>query len=65
MLADIADLPGAGEAVMRALVGIILVGIILCGVVRVCGNDQGKHSPPAACQLAGGTWNIFDGWRCN
>ena len=50
---------------MRALVGIILVGIILWGVVRVCGNDQGKHSPPAACQLAGGTWNIFDGWRCN
>lgn len=23
-----------------------------------------RDNPPLACQLAGGTWNPWDGWSC-
>lgn len=23
-----------------------------------------RDNPPLACQIAGGSWSLWDGWRC-
>jgi hypothetical protein len=49
---------------VKTLVSLVLVIIVLIVGIRVYSNYQAKDNPPASCQLLGGTWNIWDGWRC-
>ena len=46
-----------GQALTRAR------GAMWAGI-RVAVNEVARSSPPAECQLLGGTWNVWDGWRC-
>lgn len=45
------------------LVLVVLLLVIWAGY-KVESNEAAKHSPPAACQLLGGHWSIWDGWQC-
>ena len=42
--------------------GSIILG--LYGCARIYINEQAKNNPPASCQLLGGHWDIWKGWRC-
>jgi hypothetical protein len=48
--------------------GWVIAAVILLaayGVIRITTNEAAKNNPPAACQLLGGTWNIWNGWQCD
>lgn len=49
---------------MKALVIIGVVLVVIYGLARVEFNESVKHNPPETCQLLGGTWTVWDGWRC-
>jgi len=50
---------------LRVMVAVMIGALVLIYVVqRIQGNEQVKNTPPAACQLMGGTWSWWDGWRC-
>lgn len=50
---------------LRPLIFVMAGVLVLFYVVqRVQSNESVRHDPPAACQLVGGTWNWWDGWRC-
>ena len=47
-----------------ALVAVlILIAAIYVGL-HIVNAESSKNSPPAACQLVGGHWDIWHGWRC-
>lgn len=46
------------------LVAIIAVMLVLFAAVHVVNAESTRNDPPAAYQLAGGSWDIWDGWRC-
>ncbi len=48
----------------RLAVVIITVLAVMWVLARIAGNEQVKDSPPPACQLLGGQWDIWDGWTC-
>jgi hypothetical protein len=46
---------------------LIVIAVILVAIwatYNVASNEAVKNDPPAACQLMGGHWNIWDGWSC-
>jgi len=43
---------------------VVALVLVAWALIRVETNIHAKAAPPAACQLLGGTWNIWDGWRC-
>lgn len=43
----------------------LALALLVYGQLRIYGNVIARESPPAACQLLGGTWGIWDGWRCD
>ena len=45
--------------------GIVLAVLVLMAVTHVISAMETHDSPPAACQLLGGSWNLWNGWRCN
>jgi len=47
-----------------AVASVLAIVVLLYGSVRVAVNVQAEHSPPAMCQLFGGSWNFWNGWRC-
>lgn len=49
---------------MRRFLGIVLAVIVAIVVVKVSGNLLSHGSPPASCQLLGGQWSLWSGWRC-
>lgn len=42
----------------------ILLALIVLGGLWVIHNELARSNPPAACQLFGGQWSIWSGWRC-
>jgi hypothetical protein len=38
--------------------------VVAYGAVRIVSNEASHGAPPAACQLLGGSWDIWNGWRC-
>jgi hypothetical protein len=46
---------------MRPLVAVILVLAVVYCWFRVESNESAE---PAACQLLGGQWTLWSGWRC-
>ena len=49
----------------RTFLIVLVAGLLLaCGFIRIAENEAAKNSPPGACQLMGGSWNFWDGWRC-
>lgn len=51
--------------VAYALAAILLVLLLLAVWVKVDGNLADRSSPPAACQLLGGSWSWWSGWSCS
>jgi hypothetical protein len=49
----------------RIVVAIVAVLVIAWAVLKIGDNEATRNSPPAACQLLGGHWNIWDGWQCD
>lgn len=49
--------------VILAVAGAVLV-IILAVFAHVASNEAARSHPPLTCELFGGSWNIWDGWRC-
>jgi uncharacterized membrane protein YadS len=41
-----------------------VVAVVLFVGYHVLEAEATKSTPPAACQLLGGHWNIWGGWRC-
>jgi len=51
---------------LRTVLILIAVAVLaLYGFIHVASAEASKSSPPAACQLLGGSWNFWDGWTCN
>ena len=46
------------------VVGVIFIVLALWAGIHVFNALTSKNSPPAACQLLGGQWDIWNGWRC-
>ena len=44
--------------------GVILIVLAVWAAIHVISAETSKDSPPAACQLIGGHWDIWNGWRC-
>jgi hypothetical protein len=63
--ADTAEYPPTSP-VRRAnpWITLAIVLLFLFALIHVATNEAAKNSPPAACQLLGGTWNFWDGWHC-
>jgi len=59
--------PQRAHSSMRApltvgsLIAILLAAFV---AVHVINAEMSKDSPPAACQLIGGHWDIWNGWQC-
>jgi len=47
-----------------ALITIAIILALLLGGLRLWDNWNARQSPPIACQLLGGHWNLWDGWKC-
>lgn len=45
-----------------ATVAVILAGLFVAW--HVLPALMVRDNPPLSCQLAGGTWNLWSGWRC-
>lgn len=46
------------------LTAVVLTVLAVLLLLRVMGNEAAKGSPPVACQLLGGQWTLWSGWRC-
>lgn len=44
---------------------LVLVIAAVWAIFHVMGNLNAKPNPPAACQLWGGHWTLWSGWRCD
>ena len=55
--------PGKGTN-GRVLVILAVAALLLWAGYHVLEAEVTKGTPPAACQLLGGTWDIWSGWRC-
>jgi hypothetical protein len=58
--------PGGGNAA-RAIWRVYCIFFVLIGVyiaVHIIPAWLSHDSPPVACQLLGGHWTIWNGWRC-
>lgn len=50
---------------LKYMIWSVLIGlVIMWGVVHVVNAVGVRNDPPAACQLLGGSWNIWSGWSC-
>ena len=43
---------------------VILIILLVLGGLRIIGNEMSRNNPPAACQVFGGQWSVWSGWRC-
>ena len=48
----------------RLITAVVVIVITLWIAWHPLHAQLTKGSPPAACQLWGGTWNIWSGWQC-
>lgn len=53
--------PFRGGCLIAAL---LIVFIAVYVGSHVLSAESSKGSPPAACQLVGGHWDLWNGWRC-
>jgi hypothetical protein len=44
-----------------SLIAILLAAFVAAHVINA---EMSKNSPPVSCQLLGGHWDIWNGWRC-
>jgi len=50
---------------MRQAAAVLAIAAVLLYVLARTGeNEAARAHPPAVCQLLGGSWNFWDGWRC-
>jgi hypothetical protein len=42
----------------------VAIGFLIIVAWHVVPALAAKDSPPAACSLLGGTWNLWSGWTC-
>lgn len=51
---------------MRKAIAVALVALVMVvyGYLRVSGNAAQRGNVPAACQLFGGHWSLWNGWQC-
>jgi hypothetical protein len=54
---------GFGKVVAAVLL-IVAALLVLTVAWHVVPAFVAKDSPPAACSLTGGTWNLWNGWTC-
>ena len=47
------------------LVLFMIVFLVAFSLIRIAVNEQNKSNPPAACQVFGGQWTIWEGWKCD
>jgi hypothetical protein len=47
-----------------ALIAVCIVLVLAYGFLRVAANWSQRGNEPSACQLMGGHWGFWDGWRC-
>jgi hypothetical protein len=47
--------------VLAIIAGIVL-GLFI--MLRIGHALEMRHYPPITCQLAGGHWDLWNGWRC-
>jgi hypothetical protein len=53
------------HSLRRVLIAVAILLVVIWGGWKVMNNEAVKNSPPAACQLLGGHWNVWDGWQCD
>jgi hypothetical protein len=48
----------------ETVVAILIVVLGLYVGYRVYENEAARAYPPPACEVFGGSWSTWDGWRC-
>lgn len=48
---------------MKVFWSVVAVLAIL-GALRIAANEIAYSKPPLSCQVLGGNWTIWSGWRC-
>jgi hypothetical protein len=43
---------------------VVIIWVALWAGHHVYSAEMNKPYPPPACQLFGGSWNVWDGWSC-
>jgi hypothetical protein len=49
---------------MKLIVHALVIAVAVFVIAHVASAETSKDNPPAACQLSGGHWDIWNGWRC-
>jgi len=49
---------------MREIAAGLVILLTLVVAFHVGAAELARGNPPLACQLDGGTWNIWSGWSC-
>jgi len=48
----------------NAIIGVLVALAVIFITGKIGDNMTYRNDPPAACQILGGHWNIWDGWQC-
>jgi hypothetical protein len=57
------DIEDCGQRVAVTGAVIVLVACVCIGL-KIAPNLEARNSPPLSCQLLGGSWSLWSGWRC-
>jgi hypothetical protein len=61
---DPASRRATGSGRKAVIIAVIITLAAIWAFYKIESNEAVKNSPPAACQLLGGHWSIWDGWSC-
>ncbi len=48
----------------RRIVVVVLVILAMLGMLRMAGNELTRGDVPVACQIFGGSWDVWNGYQC-
>lgn len=49
---------------MRQLAAVLVMVLTVWAAFHLAAAEMSKGEPPIACQIVGGTWNLWSGWQC-